>query len=261
MSQAVDIVIEKHHDSEGAKIGMWLFLFTELLLFGGLFLLYAVYLRNHQPDFIFGSSQLDQFTGALNTVILLTSSMTMALSIAALQRGNKKLCIILLLVTLLLAGGFLVNKYFEWGHKIHHGIYPGSEELLTHPKGEILFYSLYFVMTGLHGLHVIVGMVIMLFMLYFITKKSHKAVSIPPHLLGNYKGQKISLTDDKGNKLWESDKIGAENISDIEVVVYGEMTEEALQTNITKLENTGLYWHLVDIIWIFLFPLFYLISM
>jgi cytochrome c oxidase subunit 3 len=261
MSQAAEISLEKHQDHFGAKIGMWLFLFTELLLFGGMFLLYAVFLNQHQQDFYYGSSQLDRFVGALNTIILLTSSLTMALSIAALQRANKKLCIIFLVITLLLATAFLVNKYFEWGHKIHLGIYPGSEEMLKHPKGEIMFYSLYYVMTGLHGLHVIVGMVIMLFMLYFILKKSYSAISLPSHFLEKYIGQKLYLTDELGKKIWQSDNISENKINGVEVVVHGEPPVKEIERNVIKLENSGLYWHLVDIIWIFLFPLFYLISM
>jgi cytochrome c oxidase subunit 3 len=261
MSQTAELRLEKHQDVFGAKLGMWLFLLTELLLFGGLFLLYAVYLKKHHPDFYYGSSQLDRFVGAMNTIILLTSSLTMALSIASLQRANKRLCIIFLVLTLLLAGAFLVNKYFEWGHKFHLGLYPGSEVLSTHPKGEILFYGLYFVMTGLHGLHVVVGMIIMIFMLYFIEKRSYLAASLPEHLLEVLKGQKLLLTDDKGNTIWRSTKITGDNFLGLDIIVHGESPPEINRDNVIKLENAGLYWHLVDIIWIFLFPLFYLISM
>ena len=180
MEHTAELAAEKHFDPVGARIGMWLFLFTELLLFGGLFLLYAIYLNKHPQDFHYGSSHLDQFVGAMNTIILLTSSLTMVLSVAALQRYNRKLAIIFLILTFLLGGIFLVNKYFEWGDKISHGLYPGSSELLQHPHGEILFYGLYYTMTGLHGLHVLIGMVIMLFLLYFVTKKSHRALTVSP---------------------------------------------------------------------------------
>jgi cytochrome c oxidase subunit III len=207
---AAELVVHKHHDAVGARVGMWLFLFTELLLFGGLFLLFSVYLDRNPQDFHYASGELNQFLGAMNTIILLTSSFTMAISIAALQRGNRKLAIILLVVTMILGAAFLVDKYFEWSMEIGHGIYPGSPLLLQRSHGEILFFSLYFVMTGLHGLHVVVGIIVMAFMLYFITKRLRTA------------------EDDMVNKI--------------------------------KLENTGLYWHLVDIIWIFLFPLFYLIA-
>ena len=131
--------------------------------------------------------------------------MTVAMSITALQLGNKKLTLILLAVTLLLALVFLVNKYFEWGAKIHHDIYPGSTFLLSLSKGDMLFFGLYFFMTGLHAIHIIVGMV----------------------LLG---------------------------------VVFVKVKNGSVNQNrVSLLENGGLYWHLVDLIWIFLFPLFYLI--
>ena len=149
--------------------------------------------------------ELDVTIGFINTVILLVSSMTVAMSITALQTGNKKLSLIFLAVTLLLALAFLVNKYFEWGAKIHHDIYPGSEFLMSLSKGDMLFFGLYFFMTGLHALHIIVGMV----------------------LLG---------------------------------VVFAKVKNGSVNQNrVSLLENGGLYWHLVDLIWIFLFPLFYLI--
>jgi cytochrome c oxidase subunit 3 len=260
MGYTAELTVEKHFDPVGARMGMWLFLFTELLLFGGLFLLYAIYLNKHPQDFHYGSSHLDQFVGALNTVILLTSSLTMVLSVASLQRYNRKLAIIFLILTFLLGGVFLVNKYFEWGSKISHGLYPGSSELLQHPHGEILFYGLYYTMTGLHGLHVLIGMVIMLFLLYFVTKKSHRALTVSPNVLETLTGKKLSLSVGKDKKLWESEEISGE-VKEIDVVVKGIVTRENMESNMVKFENAGLYWHLVDIIWIFLFPLFYLIAM
>ncbi|HEX3074189.1 MAG TPA: cytochrome c oxidase subunit 3 family protein [Ignavibacteriales bacterium] len=194
-----------HRDDEGAKLGMWIFLFTELMLFGGLFLLYMGYRYMHQEEFVMAASELDVAIGTLNTIILLTSSLTMALSIAALQKGSKTLSLVFLGSTLTLALLFLVNKFFEWSAKFAHGIYPGSPELANKGNGEILFFGLYYVMTGLHGIHVIIGMIIMSFMVVFILRGSVNS--------GNY----------------------------------------------VKLENSGLYWHLVDLIWIFLFPLFYLL--
>ena len=195
-----------HRDDTGAKMGMWLFLFTELLLFGGMFLIYAVYRYQFPEQFHFAAMELNTSVGTLNTIILLTSSLTVALAIGALQKKNKFLSIVLIVITIVLALAFMVNKYFEWGAKFEHGIYPGSEELLNKPNGEILFFGLYYVMTGLHGLHVVVGIVIFAFILVFIAKNK--------------------ITFD----------------------------------NYVKLENSGLYWHLVDLIWIFLFPLFYLIQ-
>lgn len=260
MSQAGELILEKHHDPIGARIGMWLFLFTELLLFGGLFLLYAIYLNKYPEEFHFASSQLDQFVGAMNTLILLTSSLTMVLSVGSLQRQKRNLAILFLVITFLLGAAFLVNKYFEWGHKISHGIYPGSAELMLHPKGEIMFYGLYYSMTGLHGLHVLVGMIIMLFLWYFLSKKTHTAVNLKGETLENFSGKILTLADDTGRKIWKSSTLG-ENISQIEVTVKGEISEETMLSNEVKLHNSGLYWHLVDIIWIFLFPLFYLIAM
>ncbi len=260
MSQTGELILEKHYDPIGARIGMWLFLFTELLLFGGLFLLYAIYLKRFPEEFHYASGQLDQFVGALNTIILLTSSLTMVLSVASLQRHYRKLAIFFLVLTFLLGAAFLVNKYFEWGHKIAHGIYPGSSELMLHPKGEIMFYGLYYSMTGLHGLHVFIGMVIMLFLLYYISKKTSKPVVLQGEKLEKFIGQSLSLVDNSGRILWRSNPITA-NVTQIELVTKGEISEENLRSNEVKLHNAGLYWHLVDIIWIFLFPLFYLISM
>lgn len=193
-----------HRDDFGAKIGMWLFLFTELLLFGGLFLLYMAYRLQYSHEFHIGARELNIGIGTFNTIILLTSSMTMALSIAAMQRSRKGLSLFLLASTIALAFGFLVNKFFEWSAKFGHGLYPGSETLLGKPRGEYLFYGMYYAMTGLHAIHVIIGMIILTFMFVFIVRNS------------------------------------------------------ITSTNYIKLENSGLYWHLVDLIWIFLFPLFYL---
>jgi len=195
-----------HRDDVGAKMGMWLFLFTELLLFGGLFLVYAVYRYQYPDQFHLAGMELNTGIGTLNTIILLTSSLTVALSIAAIQKKNKFLSVLMLSLTLAFALMFMVNKYFEWSAKFSHGIYPGSEELLSLPNGQILFFGLYYVMTGLHGLHVLIGIIILSIILLMIIK----------------------------------DKITYDNY--------------------TKLENSGLYWHLVDLIWIFLFPLFYLIQ-
>lgn len=197
--------IHLHRDDYGAKIGMWLFLFTELILFGGLFIVYSVYRFTYYDGFSLASKELDTLVGTINTIILLTSSLTMATSITALRKGSKPLSMILLSATIALALLFMVNKYFEWGAKIDHGIYPGGTELLNRTSGEILYFGLYYVMTGLHALHVLIGVVLLGVMLYFI-------------------------------------RTGHVNAS-----------------SYVKLENSGLYWHLVDLIWIFLFPLFYLI--
>jgi len=195
-----------HRDDIATKMGMWLFLFTELLLFGGMFFLYSVYRFMNTEAFHIAAKELNTLIGTFNTAILLTSSLTMALSIAAIQKDKKSLSIFFQLLTIALALGFMVNKYFEWTTKFEHGLYPGSEHLLSLEPGEILFFGLYYVMTGLHGLHVVIGAVLILVM----TRLTLKGVI---------------------NK-----------------------------DSFVKLEAAGLYWHLVDIIWIFLFPLFYLIT-
>ena len=197
---------ETHRDYTGSKMGMWIFLYTEMLLFGGMFLVYAVYRFNYPQEFHLAAKELDITIGSINTLILLTSSLTMALSIAALQKGKKQLSLVLQVLTVLLGAAFMANKYVEWGAKIHHGIYPNSETLLSQSKGSIIFFGLYFVMTGIHGLHVLIGMGIFLFMIVFTVRGSVSHV------------------------------------------------------NIVKLENSGLYWHFVDIVWVYLFPLFYLIT-
>jgi len=196
----------EHRDYTGAKLGMWLFLFTEILLFGGLFLVYSVYRSMYPADFHAAAAELSVLIGTVNTVILLTSSLTMALAISAVQRGGRRLSLALQAATIGMGLLFLVNKYFEWSAKFHHDIFPGSETLLQREHGQILFYGLYYAMTGLHGLHVVAGLIIIGIM-----------------LAGTAKGR-INAGDN------------------------------------VRLENAGLYWHLVDLIWIYLFPLFYLIT-
>ena len=197
---------EIHRDDLASKTGMWLFLFTEMLLFGGLFVVYSVYRYRNAAAFHLAAEELSVVIGTINTIILLISSTTIAMSITAIQKHNKKLALILLGVTILLGLAFLVNKYFEWGEHIREHIYPGSPSLALRGQGDVLFYGLYFFMTGLHALHIIIGLV-------FIA------------IVG---------------RLIFMDKLGHDNFQ--------------------LLENSGLYWHLVDLIWIFLFPLFYLIT-
>lgn len=194
-----------HRDDFGAKMGMWLFLLTELVLFGGLFILYMAYRFEYANAFHLAAKELNKGIGTLNTIILLTSSLTMVMSIVAIQKNKKKLSILLLALTIAFAATFMVNKYFEWSAKISHGIYPNSPTLLDKEKGEIVFFGLYYTMTGLHGLHVIIGMVLLTVVMFKIK-----------------------------NNVVNPDKY-------------------------VLLDNAGLYWHLVDLIWIFLFPLFYLI--
>ena len=195
-----------HKDYHAAKMGMWLFLFTEILLFGGLFLLYASYRAKFPMAFHAGGASLDVFLGGLNTVVLITSSLTVALSITALRRGETTRCLWLLGFTVACAGGFMVNKAIEWGAKFHHGLVPGSEHMAGLPQGQSIFYGLYFAMTGLHGVHVVIGASVLLWVMLLIRQ----------------------------GKVTGADYV--------------------------VLENAGLYWHIVDLVWIYLFPLFYLIS-
>lgn len=239
---------------------MWLFLFTEILLFGGLFLLYAVYRWEYAEEFHHAAMELDTLVGTINTVILLTSSLTMVASIAAIHRGEKRLSITLLALTIGFAVWFLVNKYFEWGTKIEHGIYPNSELLLQHGHGEILFYGLYYSMTGLHGLHVLVGAVVLLVVAVKLVKKPFEAFQFDPADVPELQGGKVALVDSTGKQLWSSDEID-DSVGEVRVrFKFSPVQKRIKKEDYTLLENSGLYWHLVDLIWIFLFPLFYLIT-
>jgi len=155
-------------------------------------------------EFHSGGRHLNTIIGVANTIILLTSSLTVALALTAIQKGNRRLSQACLTATIFFGVVFLVNKYLEWSAEIGRGIYPNSPELLQRPDGEKLFFGLYYSMTGLHGLHVIAGIILLAVMLVLVSRNS------------------ISSTE------------------------------------FIKLENSGLYWHLVDVIWIFLLPLFYL---
>ncbi len=198
--------IQEHRDDFGAKLGMWIFIFTELLLFGGLFLVYSVYRSKFPADFHDSSLELNTFIGTLNTVILLISSMTIAMSLTAIQKDNPKLAVRLIQLTLFLGCLFLLNKYHEWSTEIHEGLYPGSENLMLQNNGVTLFFGLYFFMTGLHMFHMLVGFVLLTIIIFKI----------------------------------KSGKINANSY--------------------TLLNNGSLYWCMVDLIWIFLFPLLYLIA-
>jgi len=197
--------MQRARDTVGIKIGMWLFLYSEIILFGGLFVLYAAYFHEHPASFAAGGKELNRVIGALNTIVLLVSSFTVAASITAIQRNSRKAAMRLLGFSLFCGVVFLVNKYFEWGAKIGHDIYPNSETLVNGEPGLNIFFGLYYVITGLHGLHVIIGMILL-------------AISLVLVWLGKIDGSRFSMLD-----------------------------------------NSGLYWHLVDLIWIFVFPLFYLV--
>lgn len=205
--------VDSDQQFDSAKLGMWVFLVTEILFFGGLFAAYVIY-RSWYPElFLQASTQLNTLWGAINTAVLIGSSLTVAMAIRSAQTNNNRGVYLNLLITLSLALVFMVIKYFEYTHKFHLGIFPGGNfapvgeaaEILTHPKANI-FFSIYYMMTGLHGLHVIIGIGLMI---WLAIKAKNNAFS-------------------------------AEYYTPVEIV--------------------GLYWHLVDIIWIFLFPLLYLID-
>jgi cytochrome c oxidase subunit 3 len=195
---------EPHRDDVASRIGMWIFLLTELFLFGGIFIVYAAYRSLHREAFHHAGAELDAVLGVANTVVLLTSSLTVALGIHALRRGRDREAPCWIALTVLLAFAFLVVKGIEWTTKYHHGLFPGQPGLAGLPTGERLFFGLYFAATGLHALHVIAGAVLL-------------AVTCA-------------------------------------LVARGRIRTDAP----VVLENAGIYWHLVDTIWIVILPLFYL---
>lgn len=261
MADTVQLAVAPHHrDEVGAKLGMWLFLFTELLLFGGMFLAYSVYRAKFPEPFHNAALELDRLVGTLNTLILLTSSLTVALSIAALQGGKRRLSLFFLAATIALGLLFLVNKYFEWGEKISHGIYPDSPTLAAFDKGEILYFGLYFTMTGLHALHVLVGLAVLGVMFYFIARRPRKTIRLEPDHLDALRGTAVAAVTEKGEVRFRGEDLGKDVEELVITVKYDPAAHGPDPGNVIKLENAGLYWHLVDIIWIFLFPLFYLIT-
>src|SRR5918998_2197859 len=145
---------------DASKIGMWLFLATEILLFGGLFVGFALQQAAHPEAFVAAHHHLDKTLGALNTVVLLFSSFTMVVAVHAAATNQRKRLIVNLIITLACAAAFLVVKYFEYSEKIHHGLLPGAfYHGPTHPPNQFIFFSFYFMMTGLHGLHIVGGMI------------------------------------------------------------------------------------------------------
>ncbi len=192
-------------DYASAKLGIWLFLFTELMLFGGLFLLYGVYLARYPHEFAAASHEMHKLLGTINTVVLLTSSLLAAMAVTAIRRNQAKTTVWLLVGTVFCAVLFLVNKYLEWSAEISNGIYPGSPRLVAGPPGESIFFSLYYLTVGLHGLHVLIGGILLTVV----------AIRIKQGAINS------------GDHAW--------------------------------LENSALFWHLVDLVWIFIFPLYYLI--
>ena len=161
---------ETHNSDASSKLGMWLFLFTEMLLFGGLFIVYTIYRYLNATAFHLAAQELSVFVGTINTIILLCSSCTIAMSVSAVRKQDKKLALMLMGITILLGIAFLVNKYFEWGSHLREHIYPGSAILAIRGHGDVLFYGLYFFMTGLHALHIIIGLVFIGIMTISVSK-------------------------------------------------------------------------------------------
>ena len=193
---------------ESGKLGMWLFLATEILLFGGLFCAYTIFRSLHPAAYTEAHHFLDWRLGGLNTIVLLISSLTVALAIRSAQVNSKSGIIINLVITLACAATFLVVKYFEYSHKFHDGLLPGYyfTANVHNPDQTHIFFGIYFLMTGLHGIHVVIGMTVIVWL------------------------------------LWRT--------------VRGDFGSHYFM----PLELGGLYWHLVDLIWIFLFPLLYLVG-
>lgn len=205
-----------HFDTMGqqvsaAKLGMWVFLATEILMFSGLFLAYFI-IRMFYPDMVLGAHEyLSKTAGGINTVVLITSSFTMALAVRAAQTGNQKSLKLNLVLTIAFAFVFMIVKYFEYSAKFEHGMLPGKFYTAVQHGYDIpgqpwIFFGIYFCMTGLHGIHVAVGIGV----LTWILLRANKGEFGPNYYV--------------------------------------------------PVENVGLYWHLVDLIWIFLFPLLYLVK-
>src|SRR6266404_2029664 len=193
---------------ESSMLGMWIFLATEIMFFGGLFASYTIYRIIHPAAFEAASRHLDIVLGALNTGVLLTSSLTMALAVRGAQLGKRHSTVAFLIATMLLGAGFLTTKGIEYFQKYTDHLVPGISFAFPgpHSRGAEMFFYLYFAMTGLHAIHMIAG-----------------------------------------------------------IGVVGSMTKQMARGRFTPayytpLEVAGLYWHFVDIVWIFLFPLLYLIG-
>lgn len=190
------------------KMGIWLFLVQEILFFGGLFCAFVIFRAKYFDAFVEAHGHLDKVMGGVNTIVLITSSLTMALGVRAAQTNKRTMGTLMLLATFILAGAFLVVKYFEYSHKFHDGLLPGKYFTATgfaNPEANI-FFGCYFMMTGLHGVHVVIGMGLILWILI----RNHQ---------GHYSSRYYA-----------------------------------------PVEGVGLYWHLVDLVWIYLFPLLYLVG-
>ena len=194
---------------EAASFGMWIFLATEVMFFGGLFAGYTIYRNLYLPGFVAGSHLLNVTIGAINTAVLIGSSFTMALAVRSAQTGKRNALVTFLILTILLGLTFVILKLtLEWRHDYLEGLAPGLNFTFAGPNAKSLqlFFCFYFIMTGVHALHMVVGVGILGFLLVQAWK-------------GRYGPDRFNVV-----------------------------------------EGAGLYWHFVDIVWIFLFPLLYLIG-
>ncbi|MGE0614039.1 MAG: cytochrome c oxidase subunit 3 family protein [Bacteriovoracia bacterium] len=198
------------HEFDTCKQGMWLFLLQEVLFFSPLFVAYAIFRGFYTHDFHHAHMELNWKLGALNTVVLIFSSFTMARAVTAAQMGNNAKVVRNLIPTILCAFGFVAVKYIEYSAKIHHGLLPAglfnNPELLAEAPKAPIFFSLYFCMTGLHAIHVVGGI---------------------------------------GALVW---------------ILLRARKNEFTPEYFTPVEMVGLYWHFVDLVWIYLFPLLYLVG-
>jgi len=193
---------------EASILGMWVFLVTEVMFFGGLFMAYIVYRTAYPDAWAKSSEELNVYMGAANTAVLICSSLTMALAVRSAQVGSRMGQIVNLVLTIVFGSTFLVVKYFEYAEKFHHHLVPGAHfaPAVDLGYGSQIFFALYFIMTGIHALHMVAGIVLMSVILVMA---------------------------------WRG-RFGPDYYGPVEV--------------------SGLYWHFVDIVWIFLFPLLYLLG-
>ncbi len=198
------------HQYSSNKEGIWLFMATEILMFGGLFVGYTIYHTMYPEMFAEGAKYLDWKLGFVNTLVLILSSFTMALGIYFNQKNQPKKAVLALAATVLCGAIFMVIKYFEYSHKFHLGIFPGQMLNMEMVKPEHanlgLYFGFYYCMSGLHGIHVLIGM---------------------------------------GMIIW---------------VMIRTMRGEFHSNYYTPVEGVGIFWHIIDLIWIFLFPLLYLVG-
>jgi len=198
------------HEYESDKLGIWLFMVTEILMFGGLFVAYIIFHQIYPEMFAEGAKQLSWKMGFFNTLVLIGSSLTMALGIYYNQINQSNKAFWNLIATLALGFVFLTVKYFEYASKFDTGFLPGKllnvETVQATSQNLGMYFGLYFCMTGLHGLHVVIGMVLIGWLAYRTRR--------------------------------------------------GDFNSEYY----TPVEGVGIFWHIVDLIWIFLFPLLYLVG-